>query len=194
MDVDIRPARAEDIPHMARFAMLAFGGYGEVMYEGVIPGRTAQQLMEHRFARAGTTSSLRYSRVAEGRRAVLGGLHAFPADLAAEDPEDLLIPEERYPVFEPFKHLDAAGSFYVNILAVYAEHRGRGIAWRLMEAAESEAKAGGFKTVSLIVFAENLGAMKLYEGLGYREAGRAPVVPHPSLDFGGDLLLLTRRL
>ena len=108
MAIEIRRARVEDIPHMAYVAIQAFGGYAEVMYEGVIPGRTVQQIVEHRFSRSGATSSIRNSTIAEEDGAVLGGLHAFPMDLETNDPEDLLIPADRYPLFAPFEHLHAA--------------------------------------------------------------------------------------
>jgi len=194
MTIEIRNARVEDIPHLARVAIQAFGGYAEVMYEGAIPGRTVQQIMEHRFSRAGTTSSIRNSRVAEENKTVLGGLHAFPMDLADHDPEDLVIPEDRHPFFAPFDHLQAGGSYYINAVAVYPQFRGRGIATRLLERAEAEAIAMSFDRISLHVFAENIAALQLYKRIGYREVARQTVVPHPSLRYCGDLLVMTKKL
>ena len=110
MAVAIRNARVADIPHMAYVAIQAFGGYAEVMYKDVVPGRTVQQIMEHRFSRSGTTSSITNSRIAEDSGTVLGGLHAFPADLVADDPVDLLLRKDRDPVFTPFEHLHADGA------------------------------------------------------------------------------------
>jgi ribosomal protein S18 acetylase RimI-like enzyme len=194
MTVEIRNARVTDIPHMAYFAIQAFGGYAEVMYENVIPGRTVQQIMEHRFSRSGTTSSITNSRIAEDSGTVLGGLHAFPADLAANDPVDLLISKDRDLVFAPFEHLHSDGSYYINAVAVYPGYRGQGVARRLMEEAEAEARDQDYTDASLITFAENVAAVRLYRNLGYREFARQPVVYHPSLDYSGDLLLMTREL
>lgn len=194
MTVEIRNACVADIPHMAYVAIQALGGYAEVMYEGAIPGRTVQQIMEHRFSRGGTTSCISNSRIAEDNGTVLGGIHAFPADLAADDPRDLLIPEDRYSVFAPFEHLHADGSYYVFAVAVYPEYRGQGVARMLMEQAEAEARDQGFTDMSLHVFAENVGAVRLHENLGYHEFARQPVIHHPSLRYSGDLLLMTRKL
>ena len=194
MTVKIRKARVADIPHMAYVAIQAFGGYAEVMYEGAIPGRTVQQMVEHRFSRGGTTSSISNSRIAEDDGTVLGGLHAFPMDLSEDDPQDLLIPEDRYPVFAPFEHLHVDGSYYINAMAVYPQFRGQGIARQLMEKAEDEAVAMNFDHASLHVFAENANALQLYERIGYREFARRPVVRHPSLQYGGDLLVMTKKL
>ena len=192
MSIEIRPARVADIPQMASLSIQAMGGFAEIMYEGAIPGRTVQQLVEHRLSRAGETSSFVNSRIAEDEGAVLGGLHAFPKDHAAEDRDDLLIPEAVFHIFEPFQKLEAPGSYYINVVAVYPEYRGQGVARRLMAAAESEARSQGFETASLHVYAENHGAVALYEKLGYREIGRQPLIPDPRLYFGGDLLLMAR--
>jgi len=194
MTVEIRNARVTDIPHMAYVAIQAFGGYAQVMYEGVIPGRTVQQIMEHRFSRSGTTSSITNSRIAEDSGTVLGGLHAFPADLTAHDPPDLLIPKDRDPVFAPFEHLHADGIYYINAVAVYPEYRGNGVARLLIEEAQSEARDQNYTNMSLITFAENVVVVRLYNNLGYREFARQPIVHHPSLDYSGDLLLMTREL
>ncbi len=194
MAIEIRRARVEDIPHMAYVAIQACGGYAEVMYEGVIPGRTLEQIVEHRFSRPGATSSFSNSRIAEDGGTVLGGLHAFPMDLMADDPVDPLIPEERFYIFAPFEHLHAEGSYYINAVAVYPQFQGRGIGRQLITEAESEAMAKAFEEISLHVFAENVRAVQLYESLGYRESGRQPVVHHERLRYSGDLLLMTRKL
>jgi len=179
---------------MAYVAVQAFGGYAEVMYEGVIPDRTVQQIVEHRLSHAGTTSSISNSRIAEEDGMVLGGLHAFPMDLMADDPEDLLIPEDRFYLFAPFEHLHAEGSYYINAVAVYPDFRQRGVAQKLIENAEAEAVAKAFTEMSLHVFAENVGVVRLYEKLGYSEFARQPLVDHPSLRYSGSLLLMTRKL
>jgi ribosomal protein S18 acetylase RimI-like enzyme len=192
--MEIRRARVEDISHMAYVAIQAFCGYAEVAYEGVIPGCTLEQIMEQRFSRPGAASSFSNSLVAEDGGTVLGGLHAFPMDLLLGELLDPLIPEERLYIFEPMELLHAAGSYYIEAMAVYPEYRRRGIGRQLMTEAESEARAKAFEVMSLHVFAENVGAVGLYESLGYRESGRQPVVHHERLRYGGDMLLMTRKL
>jgi ribosomal protein S18 acetylase RimI-like enzyme len=194
MAVEIRHACVADIPHIAYVAIQAFGGFAEVMYEGVVPDSTVQQIMEHRFSRTGTTSSVRNSRIAEEDGTVLGGLHAFPMDLMADDPLDPLIPKERFYMFEPLQYLHAKGSYYIQAVAVYPEFQGRGVGRQLITEAEMEARAKGFKEMSLKVFAENVRAVARFESLGYREVCRQPVVHHERLRYGGDTLLMTRKL
>lgn len=194
MVLEIRHARVEDIPHLSWVLIQAWGGCADVMYKDVIPGRTLEQIVEHRLSRSGTTSGLGNSRIAADGETVMGGLHAYPMDLAEQDPPDPLIAEERSYVAEPFRRMHADGSYYIDAVAVYPEYRGRGIARRLMEEALAEAAAMGFDEVSLYVFAENRRAVRLYEFLGYREAAREPVVYHPDLKYGGDLLLMKKNV
>lgn len=59
---------------------------------------------------------------------------------------------------------------------VLPEHRRRGIATRLTRAAEDEARRRGWDRISLSVSAEgNESARRLYDSLGYLDAGVAPV-------------------
>ena len=56
---------------------------------------------------------------------------------------------------------------YVSIIAVGAESEGRGVAKRLMEEAESWAKARGCRFLLLDVFGSNETARRFYERSGY---------------------------
>jgi len=194
MSFSIRPAQAADIPHLAYAFMEATGGLAEAVYEGVIPGRKANLIVEHLFSRPNATTAFANCSVAENEERVLGSIHAFPMDAMGEGPADPLVPEDRFYLYAPFEHMHADGSYYIMAVAVYAEFRDSGIGQRLIAEAEAAAKAKGFKEMSLNVFAENQGAVRLYETLGYKERARQPVVGHDKIRYGGDYLLMTRVL
>jgi ribosomal protein S18 acetylase RimI-like enzyme len=61
---------------------------------------------------------------------------------------------------------------YVERLVVSHEHRQRGMARALLDAAESLARDSGKETVGLHVSGGNLPALKLYETYGYEENSR----------------------
>ncbi len=194
MSFSIRPAQIADIPHLAYAFMEATGGLAEAVYEGVIPGRRANLIVEHLFSRPNVTTAFANCSVAENGERVLGSIHAFPMDAMGDDPADPLVPKDRLYLYEPFEHMHADGSYYIMAVAVYTEFRGSGIGKRLIAEAESAAKAKGFKETSLNVFLENQGAVRLYETLGYKERARQPVVGHDKIRYGGDYLLMTRVL
>ena len=194
MQFSIRPATVADIPHLAYTLLEATGGLVEAVYEGAIPGRESHLIVEHLYSRPETTTAFTNCRVAESEGRVLGCVHAFPMDAIGEGPADPLVSPDRFHLFEPFEHLHADGSYYLMALATYPEFRGMGVGRRLLAHAESDAKAKGFRETSLHVFAQNEGAVRLYEALGYRERARHPVVAHPKIRYGGDFLLMTRTL
>src|SRR3546814_3144120 len=65
------------------------------------------------------------------------------------------------------------GSFYVNALAVFEGYRDCGIGTRLLQAAAGRATAVGCTRLSLLVFARNLAAARLFERNGYRAVDRS---------------------
>ncbi len=194
MRFSIRPAQISDVPHLAHALMEASGGLVEALYEGAIPGRETQHIVEHLFSRPNVTTAFANCWVAENEERVLGSIHAFPMDAMGEDPADPLVPDARKYLYEPFEHMHAEGSYYIMAVAVYAGFRDRGIGKRLMAEVETAAKAKGFKEMSLNVFAENQDAVRLYETLGYKESARHRVIAHDKIRYGGDYLLMTRNL
>lgn len=70
---------------------------------------------------------------------------------------------ERYLVKPPRKH-----KYYIGHIAVAKEHRGKGIARKLIVNAETQAKQQGFSTLALDVASQNYNALGLYELLGFK--------------------------
>lgn len=67
---------------------------------------------------------------------------------------------------EAVKHSGSLG------MGVLASHRGRGIGRQLMVATLAHARVSGITRVELEVRADNVGAIKLYERLGFMHEGR----------------------
>ena len=61
----------------------------------------------------------------------------------------------------------AVDEFHIDVLAVVPSSRGMGIGTALMLQAEEKAESTGKRKMSLGVIAENEGAIRLYERLGY---------------------------
>ena len=192
MTTEIRPAARDDIPDLSKLLILAAGGIIDALYHGLIPGKPTNEIVERRLQREGTTGSFENCWVATHDGRVAGELHAYPMDDLKNDPPDDLIPEERFAVLEPFDRFDplAAGSYYVNVVAVYPEFQGRGIGTKLLDLARAQAEARGFDKLSIVVAEENAGAVRLYRRAGYLEAARHPSARHELIRYAGDMLLM----
>ena len=75
-------------------------------------------------------------------------------------------------------------------MALFPEHRGRGLGTRLLGLAREQGRERGFEELSLIVFEQNVGAKRLSERVGFREVGGRPVVPHELMPYTRGALLM----
>jgi ribosomal protein S18 acetylase RimI-like enzyme len=110
----------------------------------------------------------------------------------ADRPEP--IPDDMPPIFRPLQELEnfAPGTWYVNVLAAYPEHRGRGFGGALLSIADKIAADTSKRGLSIIVSDTNTGARKLYERNGYREVARRTMVKEDWQHPGKDWVLLTK--
>jgi ribosomal protein S18 acetylase RimI-like enzyme len=97
-------------------------------------------------------------------------------------------------MFVPLQELEnlAPGTWYVNVLAAYPEHRGRGRGTALLAVADRVAAANASKGLSIIVSDSNTGARCLYERSGYREMGRRAKIKEGWQNPGTEWVLLTK--
>ncbi|MGI3187111.1 GNAT family N-acetyltransferase [Nioella aestuarii] len=88
------------------------------------------------------------------------------------------IGEDFLALFRPLQELEnlALQSWYVNVLASYPEHRGKGIGSRLLDLADDIGRSCGLSRMSVIVASNNTGARRLYERHGYDEVASRPCV------------------
>ena len=97
----------------------------------------------------------------------------------------------------PFVQLEkqSVGSWYINALAVHPEYQGRGIGSRLLQTAEELGLAHNVTTISIQVYSQNTGAVRLYQRLGFTQLSSSPVLHHPCQPYyTGDVLLLIKSL
>lgn len=73
--------------------------------------------------------------------------------------------------------------YYISNVAVFPEHRRKGVGARLIELAAAQAAASGARAVVLDVETDNPGARRLYERLGFRPSRETPRVVLGSRSF-----------
>ena len=170
-----RPATVADAGHLARLVNYAGDGLAHYHWQTLaaeLDGNIDPWVIGIRRA-ASQNSGFAYTRslVVEVGGKVAGCVCSFPID-AANTAEEL---DSVNPVFRPLLELEdmVVGSRYINVLAVYPEHRGKGIGSRLLIQAEALARG---RKMSLIVSDSNRDALRLYERHGYQQVASRPKI------------------
>ena len=192
----IRPASPSDGRALAKLIDIAGEGIPSWLWTSMArPGQSALDVGEERAKRESGGFSYRHAQVAETSPDVAGMMLGYVIDEPSADDRAAVrdLPEPIRPFIE-LEH-QAIGTFYVNALAVFPGRRGAGIGTMLLHAAEEQAEGQCASTMSIMVYAQNTGAVGLYRRLGYRAVAARPVLLHPCQPYyDGDVLLLTKEL
>ena len=187
-DVILRPAEKSESRTIASLYSISSDGVADYIWTRLAqPGEDILDVGQRRYEREDSVFSYRNCTVVEIAGSIAGMLVAFPLQAGGDSVES-------DPVLVPYSRLEEDNSYYICGMAVFPEHRGRGIGHRLLDLAEKHARAQGFGKLSLIVFEQNEGAKRLYDRTGYRETAREPVVPHPLIHYTGDAILMVKLL
>lgn len=190
-DVEFRAARPDDAPALTRLIDMAGEGLPRWLWlQAAGRGQTPEDVGMERARRDTGGFSWRHACVLTCGGAVISLLLDYALDNPYELPDLTRMPEPVRPLVQ-LESL-APGAWYINAIATEPDWRGKGLARRLMMAAEARARAAKCQQMALIVAEENRGAVRLYDQLGYRELARGQLVPWPSCPHGGDYLLMVR--
>jgi len=187
-DTTFRPARRDDARNIAELFQISSDGVSDYVWtllQDEYPGLSLIEIGERRYARENTDFSYENCIVVESAGAVVGMLHSFAMPDTLEPP-----PEDFDPVLRPYAELEIAASLYISGLALRSAFRGRGLGTQLLGHAHDRARGLGLRTLSLIVFEANEGAVRLYEREGFTERDRRAIVPHPLIHYTGDAILM----
>ena len=174
-------ADAGDLANLVEFASEGFSLHFWTLLAG--PGRDPWEVGRERVSSETLGVSYRNALIAERAGTTIGALVGYP--LGEESKHDDPLPALLVPLHQLMTL--APNTWYVHVLAAYPEHRGRGVGTALLREADGRAAAAGTKGLSLVVSDTNIGARRLYERCGYREAARRRMVKngwqHPGTDW-----------
>ena len=195
-EYSFRPATAGDAREIASLIAISSDGVAVIEWaeaaaaEGVEP----LDIGERTYRNPTGAYSWRNCTIVEKDGKIAGMLLAFGMPAAdARDPQKRPKIDDTN-VFAPYMYLEEPDSWYICGVALYPEHRGKGLGTRLMNVASAQARQNGFKTLSLVAFAQNEGSVRLYKRLGFKIVDYAPVIPHPLIHYNGKALLMVSRL
>ncbi len=182
-----RPARKDEGRKIAELFSIASDGVAEYIWTTYAePSQDIFEFGAARYSEEDTPFSYINSVMAELNGEVLGMLLAFPMQ------ESEIEESEIDPVLLPYTKLEQYGSYYICAMAVFDEFRGMGTGTKLLEIAERQAIERELPQLSLLVFEQNEGAVRLYEQNGFYETKREQVVPHELIHYTGDVLLMVK--
>lgn len=189
----IRQADAADAKDLAELINLAGEGIPNWLWSrACVEGQTPLEIGIERAKRKTGGFSYMNALIAEGNSHPKGMVLSYAIDEApTDDPDDLPAP------IAPFVALEklSVGTWFVNALAVYDSAQNQGIGTGLMTAAEDLARAGGRNEMSIQVYSQNTGAVRLYNRLGYARIASERVRLHPCPPYHtGEVLLLKKSL
>ena len=187
-----RPAVKADCPQIAELFAVASGGVSVYVWSLMadeFPGLSPLEIGALRYARDDIPFSYRNCTVAAPGGRLAGMMVAFPMEVRPEtvDSAPAAAPP---PVLRPYAELEDQGSYYICGIALYPEYRALGFGSQFLDIAREQARTFGMERLSLIAFADNVGAVRLYQRHGFRITDRRPVVRHPLIRHTGDALLM----
>lgn len=189
----IRRATAGDAERLARLIDIAGEGIPTWLWSRACQdGQTPLDVGAERARRTTGGFSFKNALVTERHGEVAGMVLSYPIDAApGDDPDELPAP------IAPFVDLEkhSVGTWYINALAMRPGFRGHGLGSSLLRSAEELATGAGYPAMSIQVYGQNTGAVRLYERLGYQMKTKSPVRLHPCQPYyTGDVLLLIKSL
>lgn len=191
MSMEIQNASKEHAPDLAYLINLAGEGMPEYLWRQLCEeNESPLEVGARRAATEEGSFSYLNSKVCIEDGEVLGMIISY----RQPNPYDVSNIDDYPEIVQPLVRLEAMapGSWYINALATYDRHRGKGVARRLIIHAEDQARLESCQLMSIIVASENTRARNLYEHLGYAVLSSLPVLKYPGCLHSGEWLLMTR--
>ncbi len=190
-EIVFREGRKEDSQRTAELDNIASGGALDFLFSGLVPGMTPVQIVAHGLENDHYPHSYRSTIVTEHNGEVVGMSLSFPSQYHAVT-EELrnFLPADRLEHFREFFSSRIEESWYLDALCVNERYRNIGIGRELIIRTAHKAKKEKFSALSLLVFADNKTAVRLYRKTGFEIEKRVRLEPHPLLPHKGGCLLM----
>ena len=192
LELPLRWATVDDADPMTE--LVNFAGEGMPVYlwtQMAEDGQSPWDIGRERARRESGSFSYRNTVVREDGGRVAACLIGYPLP---DEPEPVDY-DELPAMFRPLQELEdlAPKTWYVNVLATFPEHRGKGYGGELLEVAEEIARDTHRDGLSIIVSDANTGARRLYERSGYEEIVTRPMHKDGWENDGENWVLLVKR-
>ena len=192
-ELQIENAQRHHANDLAKLINIAGEGMPELIWAGMAQAdQSAMDVGIERALRNSGGFSYTNARVCIENNQVLGMLLAYKQ----ADPYEIGDITDYPEMIKPLVELEAMapGSWYINALATYAPHQGKGVATILIADTEQCAMINNCDALTLICASENLRAKQFYYKLGFRIVDSKDVVDYPGCLHGGEWLLMYKEV
>ncbi len=190
-EIIFREGRKEDSNRIAELDDIASEGALDFLFHGLIPGMTPVQVVANGLENDHYPHSYRSTIVAEKNGTIIGMSLSFPSEYhTITDELRNFLPADRLEHFRDFFSSRVEDSYFLDALCVEKKYRNRGIGRELIQRTINKAGKDGFKSISLIVFADNETALRLYKRIGFETVKHIDLKPHPLIPHEGGCLLM----
>lgn len=187
---NFRPAERSECRAIATLYRISSDGVADYIWiKLAAPEEDILDVGQRRYEQEDLVFSYKNCVVVTHDEKIIGMLVAFPMEI-----EPVANELEEDPVLVPYSKLEEANSYYICGMALVPEYRNQGIGRKLLALAEDTAREMSYEKLSVIVFEQNEGALKLYKRHGFKEVAREPVVPHPLIRHTGSVLLMIKAI
>ena len=195
MDVTYRIGEKKDSQRIAELDYIASHGAAEFLFHDLIPNVSPVQIIASELENDHYPHSYRSTIVAEYKNEIVGMALSFPAKHHKITEEmQSFFPAERLEHLKIFFSTRVEGSYFLDALCVDKKFRGKGIGTQLIELTKRKAKDEGYLVLSLMVFADNLEAQRLYKHNGFKTVKNIDIKPHELIPHEGGCLLMKANL
>jgi ribosomal protein S18 acetylase RimI-like enzyme len=168
----IRKATLEDVSFLTRVVDMASEGLIPALWDAMAPeGMDGAAVGQALVSAEDGDFSYRYGFLLEEDGEPIGGMIGYPLPTTAE-PAGPEVPEAFVAIVDLTNLVP--GYWYINMVALLPQARGKGLGAALLNEAEAQAHSQNCPGLALIVAATNDDAIRSYTRSGYREMARRP--------------------
>jgi len=191
MTTTYRTATVEDCDALAYLIMIASDGIIDFMCHDLIPGMAPRQLVSQNLKNDGQYYCYKNAVVACDGKDIVGLSLSFPSSLhGINDEMRASFPEDRLLHLGDFFSARVEPSWYLDALCVSEAYRRRGIGEKLISITKRKALDNGYRSLSLITFADNGTALSLYQRTGFKTVRKVVLEPNDYINHHKGCLLM----
>lgn len=167
------------------------GVWNAVWRAAATQGETIEESGARYIADCNHDLSIRNTVIAERDGRGIGAMISYQEKPDTSGESQSSLPQVLVDALRPYRELTDPNSWFVAELCLLPEARGQGVGTRLLERAKADALRRDLPAVTLRVFKNNAGAVRLYERFGFTKMAELPVIPHPDMQVSGSVLLMS---